>query len=147
MLWLAFHWRDESKAGHGWPDPTAPRKYVGAFGRPGDAGVIAEHGGTLVGAAWYRVLPAADPGYGYVGEDVPELTLAVAHAYRRQGLATALLTRLLGKARESGFPALSLSVEPDNPALRLYQRHGFKKVGEVGGSWTMVLPLGLPPDD
>ena len=41
MLWLAFHWRDEPKARHGWPDPTAPRKYVGGFGRPGDA-----HGGA-----------------------------------------------------------------------------------------------------
>jgi ribosomal protein S18 acetylase RimI-like enzyme len=147
MLWLAFHWRDEPTAGDGWPDPAAPHRYVEGFGRPGDTGVVAEHGGTLVGAAWYRWLPASDRGYGYVGDDVPELSLAVADGYRGRGVATGLLKRLVREAKDSGVTALSLSVEPDNPALRLYQRHGFNQVGEVGGSWTMVRPLDRRPHD
>ncbi len=37
-------------------------------------------------------------------------------------------------------PGLSLSVEPDNPARRLYERHGFQVIGTVKGSLTMLLP-------
>jgi len=33
-----------------------------------------------------------------------------------------------------------LSVEPDNPARRLYERYGFQVVGTVDGSLTMLLP-------
>jgi len=33
-----------------------------------------------------------------------------------------------------------VSVEPDNPAHRLYKRHGFQVTGTVDGSLTMLLP-------
>jgi hypothetical protein len=58
MLWHAYNWRDESAAEDHWPDPDGPRRYVEGFGRPGDAGVIADEGGEPAGAAWYR-LPCA----------------------------------------------------------------------------------------
>jgi hypothetical protein len=40
--------------------------YLADWGRPGDRSVIAEREGRPVGAAWYRLMPAEDPGYGYV---------------------------------------------------------------------------------
>jgi ribosomal protein S18 acetylase RimI-like enzyme len=140
MLWLAFHWRDEAAAAGTWPDPEAPRRYLAGFGRAGDAGVIAEADGVPVGAAWYRVLPAEDAGYGYV-EGVPELTVAVAAAHRARGIARGLIERLLDRAREDGFPGVSLSVEPDNPARGLYERLGFERAGAVGGAWTLLRRL------
>ncbi len=132
MLRLATGWRDEAAD----PGPL-PLKYVEGFGRPGDAGVVAEEDGVPVGAAWYRFLPAADPGYGYV-EGVPELTLAVAAGARGRGVAGELIRRLLDRARADGLPGVSLSVEPDNPARRIYERLGFEKAGVVGGAWTML---------
>jgi ribosomal protein S18 acetylase RimI-like enzyme len=36
---------------------------------------------------------------------------------------------------------MSLSVEPDNPALRLYEQRGFRKTGEHGGAWVMLAEL------
>jgi ribosomal protein S18 acetylase RimI-like enzyme len=135
MIALAAGWRDETV-----PGPFLP-KYVAGFGREGDAGVVAEEDGTPVGAAWYRFLPADDPGYGWV-EGVAELSIAVAPGFRRRGVAGELLARLLDRARADGLSGVSLSVEPDNPARRLYERHGFEKVGEVGGSWTMLRRLG-----
>jgi ribosomal protein S18 acetylase RimI-like enzyme len=36
---------------------------------------------------------------------------------------------------------MSLSVEPDNYARRLYERFGFQQIGKIGGSLTMVLRL------
>jgi len=141
MLWLAYNWRDQTVAADHWPDPDGPRRYVEAFGRPGDAGVIAEAGGEPAGAAWYRLLPATDAGYGYVADDVPEVTIGVAAAHRGQGVAAELLERLKATAAADGLRALSLSVEPDNHALRIYERAGFEPAGRSGGSVTLMATL------
>ena len=141
MLWIAFNWRDETVSEQHWPDPTAAAKYVDGFGRPGDAGVVAAVAGEDVGAAWYRLLPADDPGYGFVAADIPELTLGVASQARGRGIGKALMERLLDRAVADRIGALSLSVEPDNAALRLYVALGFERVGESGGSVTLLRTL------
>lgn len=52
-----------------------------------------------------------------------------------------LLRALIESADRHGYPALSLSVAPNNPARPLYEAEGFRKVGEVGSSWTMLKGL------
>ena len=44
-------------------------------------------------------------------------------------------------ARADGYAAISLSVEKDNPAVALYERHGFKRVREDDGAYTMQADL------
>ena len=141
MLWLAYNWRDQSVAADHWPDPDGPRRYVEGFGRAGDGGVIAEEDGVLAGAAWYRLLPESDAGYGYVADDVPELTIGVAAPFRGRGVAGELLERLKAMAAADGLRGLSLSVEPDNHARRLYERAGFEPAGGSGGSVTLLAAL------
>ncbi len=120
--------------------------YVVGWLRPGDVGVVAEDGGRPVGAAWARLFPADAPGYGFVRADVPELAIATVPDRRGTGLGGALLRALVTAAARSGAPALSLSVRRDNPARRLYARHGFVPVGRVGESDTMLLePLSVAP--
>jgi len=133
LVRLAAGWRDGTSA------PLTPQreKYVRGWGRAGDHGLVALLDGARVGAAWYRLFSAEDPAYGYVRDAVPEISLAVRQHARRIGVATTLLTRLLADASCSGVPAVSLSVEPENPARVLYERLGFAKVSEVGGAWTM----------
>lgn len=121
-------------------DPDVAR-YLSGWGRPGDAGVIGEDEGSPVGAAWLRLFPADDPAYGFVAADVPELSLAVVAEARGRGIGTRLLDALVETARAAGHRAVSLSVEPDNPALRLYERAGFSRVPNDGGAWTMLLEL------
>ena len=99
-----------------------------------------------VGAAWYRLFKEREPGYGFVDEQTPELSIAVVPSCRGKGYGEELLVGLLDQAKRDGFEQVSLSVEPDNPALRLYERHGFHKVGESGGSWTMLARLNDAPD-
>jgi ribosomal protein S18 acetylase RimI-like enzyme len=116
-------------------------RYVEGGGRPGDAAVVADKAGELVGAAWFRLFDANEPGYGFVDGRTPELTIGVEPGHRGEGVGRALLEALCDSAHEPGYPALSLSVELDNPALRLYESLGFERVERVGGAWTLVLRL------
>jgi HAD superfamily hydrolase (TIGR01509 family) len=119
-----------------------PDRYVTGFGQPGDGGAVAEQvGGGPVGAAWFRTFDPNRPGYGFVAADVPEMSLAVAPEHRRRGLGRDLLDYALRQAAAAGYRELSLSVQPDNPARLLYERVGFRRVGESGGSWTMTVPF------
>ena len=116
-------------------------RYHGGWPRPGDGGVIAELEGEPVGAAWYRLFTAVEPGYGFVDEETPEIGIAVEPLHRRKGIGETLLRALISEARQYGFAALCLSVAPHNRSRMMYERAGFEKVDESGGSWTMVLPL------
>ena len=137
MLRHAYYWR--------WGDPETAElpvsRYWEGWGRPGDRLLVAIDGFQPVGAAWYRLFKSAAPGYGFVDDETPELTIAVVPSRRGRGLGKELLAGLLAQAREDGFAAVSLSVEPDNPALHLYERSGFAKVGERGGALVMRAQL------
>ena len=111
--------------------------YVEGWKRPGDFGVIAEHRGTPVGAAWLRLFGAAFPGYGFIDERTPEISIAVVGECRGRGIGSALLDALVDSARQTGHAALSLSVESANPAVALYERSGFHVVGGSNGPQTM----------
>ena len=143
MLAFAAYWRAAQ------PPPLAevladPHNaiYTRDWGRPGDSGFVAEVDGSAAGAAWYRLFRAVEAGYGFINEGTPEITVAVEPSFRRRGLAAALLEALAQAALEAGFGALSLSVERENPAVRIYLRAGYEVVAEMGQSWTMRKLLG-----
>jgi len=52
-----------------------------------------------------------------------------------------LLSALMEQARRAGFKQLSLSVERNNPARALYERHGFVTVKEDSNALTMRADL------
>jgi ribosomal protein S18 acetylase RimI-like enzyme len=119
-------------------DPSLAH-YVAEWGkRAGDLGIIAveQQSGDAVGAVWLRLFPADDPGWGYVDDHTPELSISIVAEWRGQGLGRALIERLVEVARGQ-YSALALSVDPHNAAFRLYQRLGFQVVGMSGTSVTM----------
>jgi GNAT superfamily N-acetyltransferase len=121
------------------------RRYLDGWGRPGDAGVVAVTGeDRRLGAAWYRFFPGDDPGYGFVASDIPELSIGVIAEARGTGVGTELLRALLRLARDQGLQAVSLSVDRQNPARRLYERVGFHDAGisdPMDTSVTMSIDL------
>ncbi len=142
MLVAAACWRLDGPVGDVQSVLARPElaHYVSGSPRPGELGVVAQDG-PPVGAAWLRLLPEHDRGYGFVDAKTPELSIGVVPTHRGRGIGSLLLEALVVSARAQRHEALSLSVEPDNPARRLYERCGFQVVGAVDGPLTMLLVL------
>ncbi len=139
FLYQAIHTEpDEPRPSRSATAAPALRAYVEDFGRTGDVAVCAEEGGDVVGVAWARLMR----GYGFAGDGVPELAVSVLPGHRGHGVGTALLSSLIERCSELGYPALSLSVQRSNPAVRLYERLGFREVSGDDGEAVMTLPLG-----
>lgn len=120
VLNTAFHdhWGNEPVSVKVWN-----KKYVGSADFCPLTSRMAICDGQLVGVALVHVPmnQAADKQRGYIWE------LGVLRAYRKQGIASALLTGAMRSMRESGLDAASLSVDTQNltGALRLYESLGF----------------------
>ena len=144
-LWLALeiaaNWRGPATLGI--PDvrnhPIA-RRYVDGWGRTGDDGLVAETElGEFAGACWFRLFDV-DEVWGAVETGTPVLSIGVADDHRGRGLGGTLLAGVLDVARASGFQRASLSVSCDNrAAIALYEKFGFRRVGESEGSRDMVV--------
>jgi ribosomal protein S18 acetylase RimI-like enzyme len=113
-------------------EPAVPRWCAG-WGRRGDHAIAAWLDDRIVGLAWCRLLTAGDAGYSFVSPEIPCLAIAVDAAARGRGLGGLLLDALSARLPALGFGALTLAVEADNPARRLYARHGFAEEAEEGG--------------
>jgi ribosomal-protein-alanine N-acetyltransferase len=102
--------------------------------------------GALVGYA----------GLWFDGVDAQVMTIGTTTGQQRRGVGAVLLAALLARAREVGAAHVYLEVRVDNdPALRLYERAGFVRMGRRRGyyqpenidAWTMSLALGAPGAD
>lgn len=88
--------------------------YICAYG---ENGVVLGYAGVTVVA-----------GEGYINN------VAVRQEYRKQGVASALLDVFLRFAQAQGLAFLTLEVRASNdPAKRLYMKHGFAQVGRRKG--------------
>ena len=132
MLRHAFYWRSGSGA-----EDASLWRYVAGWGRRGDGAVIALEGGFPVGAAWFRLFSRDEPGFGFVDEGTPEISIAVVPSRRGHGIGSELLEALIGLAREQGYGSLSLSVADESPAMHVFEKQGFEKVEQTDHSWTM----------
>lgn len=103
-------------------------RYVENWGQPGDAGFVAHDArdGQLLGSVWFR--PPKESA-------TPELAFAVKAGHRKHGIGAALLTHWVRANPEQS--EISLRVRTGSPAVRLYERFGFKVVTQDPGSVTM----------
>jgi GNAT superfamily N-acetyltransferase len=129
--------------------------YWRGWGRPGDLGIVAvERASRMpVSCAWVRRYTATDHAYGFVSEDVPELSTGTIDGFRDRGIGTRTLAELIRVCSREA-PGISLSVRETNPAVRLYQRLGFRlvpgseKLNRVGTrSFTMLLRFAAHEDE
>ncbi len=107
MLRHAYYWRSRDT-------DTPITRYVNAWGRGGDRCLIAIDDFHPVGAAWYRLYSTDEPGFGFVDEQTPELTIGVVPSRRGKGIGKGLLDALLARAPQGRLrPAQPLGREDE----------------------------------
>lgn len=112
--------------------------YIADFGNSKhDKALIVEVDGNIVGAIWARIMND----YGHIDENTPSLAMSVLKAYRGMGIGTLLLTQMLLAEKAVGYAKISLSVQKDNYAVKLYRKAGFTTVKETTEEYIMVADL------
>lgn len=91
--------------------------------------------------ASFDVIAVADQQVGrlYVDRGAGELRIidiALLPEFRGQGIGSQLLQDLIAESDAAG-DRITIHVEKNNPALRLYRRLGFTEIEEVGIYWLM----------
>lgn len=120
-----------------WPLPEPDSEEVQELlPRSGEIPIVAVDGeGACIGAVWtfYN-----DPPLRVDGADaaMPELCIAVAPGKRGSGVGGALMDALVAE-KSATLAAICTNVHIRNPAKRLYERKGFRVVGQGRG------PLGV----
>lgn len=102
---------------------------------------VAERDGQVLGC--YRLAPnQLGP-----GDHVANGSYMVAPQARGQGLASTMCEHSLEQARRAGFSAMQFNcvVSSNTSAVRLWQRHGFRIVGQIPGAFrhTQLGPTDL----
>jgi ribosomal protein S18 acetylase RimI-like enzyme len=105
-------------------------RYVEGWGRQGDIGFVAidNENSEALGACWLRIFSDA-PGA------TPELAFAVRPQMRRRGIGAALLTQLVKLHPPDA--EIRIPAPANNPAIRLYERFGFKVVNQTADAVRM----------
>lgn len=114
------------------------QEYIYDFGnKEHDKAFVAELEGNIVGAVWVRVMND----YGHIDNDTPSLAMSLHKNYRGLGIGTDLLNRFLSTLKEEGYSKISLSVQKENYAVKLYKKAGFMIVNETEEEYIMLINL------
>ena len=102
--------------------------YVRDFGLSSDDKcLVAEVDGKIVGAIWCRIMED----YGHIAEGVPSIAISLFKEYRNKGIGTELLCQMIQLLRREGYEKVSLSVQKENYASRMYLKAGFVVLKET----------------
>ena len=113
--------------------------YTAGFGdSPHDRAFVAEIEGKIVGAAWARIMKD----YGHIDDQTPSLAISLYKEYRGLGIGTALLKSLMNNLKSAGYERVSLSVQKDNYAVKMYEKSGFTVYLEKEEEYLMIANLG-----
>ncbi len=135
------------------PDETNPisrevinvpkvRVYIDNFlQKKDDYCLVADLNGHIIGAVWVRILAGEIKGYGNVNGKTPEFAISLFKEYRKQGIGTMLMKKMISYLVEKDYYQTSLSVQKENYAVRMYQKLGFEIIGENREDYLMLLKL------
>lgn len=112
--------------------------YYEDFGNgPADNCLVAEVDGKVIGAVWTRIMND----YGHVDDETPSFAISLYKEYRRKGIGTAMMHRMLELLKSQGWQNASLAVQKANYAVRMYEAVGFETVDENDEEYIMVCEL------
>ena len=115
--------------------------YIEDFGQEDDNCLVAEVNDKIVGAVWSRIFKGDIKGFGYIDDQTPELAISLYKGYRNQGIGTKLMKNMIELLKEKGYNQISLSVQKDNYAVKMYEKFGFEVEKELDEEYIMVCEL------
>ena len=109
--------------------------YIKDFGeQDGDICLVAECDSKIIGAVWVRIMND----YGHVSDDMPSLAISLLPEYRGKGIGTALMKAMQEMVSRQGYKGISLSVQKQNYAAKMYSKLGFKTIEDKDEELIMV---------
>lgn len=112
--------------------------YIEDFGsKKDDICFCAEVNQKVVGAVWVRNIE----GYGNVAKDTPEIAISLYKEYRGYGIGTELMKQILKYLKDNHYKKVSLAVQKDNYALKMYLAVGFEIIDETEEEYIMIQRL------
>ena len=102
-----------------------------------DIALAADVKDKVIGAAWVRIMDD----YGHIDNETPSLAMSLFKEYRNLGIGTVLLNELLSELKIRGYLKVSLSVQKDNYAQKMYKKAGFKVIKENEEEYIMLAEL------
>lgn len=110
--------------------------YIKDFGKfKDDIALVAELNNKIVGIIWTRIMND----YGHIDDKTPSLAMSVDKEYQKRGIGTSLLKNMIESLKENNYKKVSLSVQKENYAVRLYKKVGFKVITETDEEYIMIL--------
>ena len=104
----------------------------------GDMGLILEDERRLpVASMWVSFITAK----GFIADSVPEMVLSVEPNWRGKGIGGWLIKQAVNYGRTHGWQGISVSVESESPARRLYARNEFVTQSDEGVMLRTLSPL------
>lgn len=112
--------------------------YVYDFGKEKDDNcLVAEIDGNVVGAVWVRIMND----YGHIDETTPSFAISLYKQYRGNGIGTEMMKEMLLLLERKGYKKVSLSVQKENYAFKIYLKVGFEIIEEKEEEYIMVKSL------
>lgn len=110
--------------------------YIKDFGKfDSDNCLVVECDERIVGACWTRIMND----YGHIADDTPSLAISIYEEYRGKGIGRELMRSMIHLLKEKGYKRVSLSVQKNNYAVKMYKDLGFKNIEETEEEFIMVL--------
>ena len=112
--------------------------YIKDFGKfKDDFCLVAEYKKRIVGACFTRIMND----YGHIDDDTPSLAISLYPEYRNMGIGTLLLKEMINRLKNKKYTKLSLSVQKENYAFKMYLKCGFNIIKETETEYIMVCNL------
>lgn len=109
--------------------------YIRDFGKyKDDYCLIAEADNKIIGAVWARIMED----YGHIDDMTPSLAISLYNDYRGHGIGTDMMKRMLRLLKNNGYKRVSLSVQKENYAVKMYLKVGFVIKCENNEEYIMV---------
>ncbi len=111
---------------HSFEFPWSEEDFVRCLGQRNCIGMVAEHDDRVVGYMIYELK----------GSSIHVLNFAVAAEYRRRGVGSQMVAKLITKLRAQGWTCIALEVRETNlPAQLFFRACGFRGVAVLHGRY------------